>query len=545
MTRAAIYARYSSDKQNDRSIEDQITLCRALAIREGFTVTATYDDRAQSGASTIGRDGLQRLYADARRGAFDVVVTESLDRLSRDQEDLAGLDKRLRFLGIGIYTANDGSVGQVHIGVRGMLGALFLKDVADKTRRGLAGVVDSGRHAGGRAYGYRPVPGRAGELTIDEAEAAIVRRIFADYLAGNSPRAIACALNSENVAGPRSSWNASTITGSRERQNGILRNRLYEGTIVWNRQAFIKDPDTGRRVSRPNAADQHRTVPAPHLRIVPEAAWAAVQARLADRSYETAGYHRRPAYLLSGLLKCGHCGSGYVTSGAGRVGCSRHREAGTCDNARTLRRAEIEDRVIAAVRDNLLDAEFAAEYVRVFHEEMRELQRGERQARAAADKKLADATAAIDRLVRAIAEGLIEDAEARPRMAELRAAKAGAEAALESIADAGNIIELRPGMVDRYRQRIENIHTALRSDDLRERQETIADFRALVTSVEISSAGPRRPAAIAVHGTIAALVDRAAAQTKTPIPGDRYGGDLVAGTRNGRSPQLPTIRLVA
>jgi site-specific DNA recombinase len=92
------------------------------------------------------------------------------------------------FAGIKIITVQDSVAGEIHIGVKGLLGALYLKDLAQKTHRGQAGVVRDGRHNGGRSYGYRPVLGRPGVLEIYEAEAAVVRRICRDYLGGRSPR---------------------------------------------------------------------------------------------------------------------------------------------------------------------------------------------------------------------------------------------------------------------------------------------------------------------------------------------------------------------
>ena len=89
MKRAAIYARFSSEKQNDRSCRDQIDLCRAWAERESMIVVAEYSDEAVSGASTVNRLGLGRLMRDSREKAFDVVLCEALDRLCRDQADLA------------------------------------------------------------------------------------------------------------------------------------------------------------------------------------------------------------------------------------------------------------------------------------------------------------------------------------------------------------------------------------------------------------------------------------------------------------------------
>jgi site-specific DNA recombinase len=122
MNAVAIYARYSSDQQRDASIEDQIQLCQERAVREGWRVRQCYTDHAISGASLI-RPGVQALLQDAYAGQFGIILAESIDRLSRDQEDIA-------------------------------LCALYLRDLADKTRRGLRGRVEAGKSGGGNSYGY-------------------------------------------------------------------------------------------------------------------------------------------------------------------------------------------------------------------------------------------------------------------------------------------------------------------------------------------------------------------------------------------------------
>jgi site-specific DNA recombinase len=168
MKRAALYARFRSDKQNERSCRDQLDLCRSWAEkRGGIIIVAEYADEAVSGASTINRLGLGRMMRDARDGAFDLVICEALDRLSRDQADLATIKKQLTFLEIGISTVQDGDVGAMHIGLKGLMGEMFLADLAQKTRRGQRARVATGASGGGRSYGYDPVPGRPGEMTIN------------------------------------------------------------------------------------------------------------------------------------------------------------------------------------------------------------------------------------------------------------------------------------------------------------------------------------------------------------------------------------------
>lgn len=178
MTTAAIYARFSTDLQNERSIDDQVALCRAYAERNGLTVVGTYADHARSGSSTLNRDDWQRLMRDADVGAFQVVIAEDIDRISRDEADYHAARKRLTFLGIKIHSAHGGEISSIEGSVRAMMGALYLENLAQKTRRGLAGVIAQGRHPGGRVFGYRSIPGRPGELQIDEEQAAVVRRIF-------------------------------------------------------------------------------------------------------------------------------------------------------------------------------------------------------------------------------------------------------------------------------------------------------------------------------------------------------------------------------
>src|SRR5258708_34043599 len=113
--RVSIYARYSSDKQREASIEDQVRLCEERAAREGWKVVKRYTDRAISGASLV-RPGIQALMRDAPAGKFDLVLTESLDRLSREQEDIAGSYKRLRFAGVTMQTPSEGQTAELHLG---------------------------------------------------------------------------------------------------------------------------------------------------------------------------------------------------------------------------------------------------------------------------------------------------------------------------------------------------------------------------------------------------------------------------------------------
>jgi len=151
--KVAIYARYSTDMQSSASIEDQIRQCQEYADREGWQLYNCYTDHAISGASLM-RPGVQMLLQDAAAGKFDIILSEALDRLSRDQADIAGIFKRMQFSDVRMQTLSEGEISNLHIGLKGTMNAMFLKDLADKTRRGLRGRVEKGKSGGGLTYGY-------------------------------------------------------------------------------------------------------------------------------------------------------------------------------------------------------------------------------------------------------------------------------------------------------------------------------------------------------------------------------------------------------
>ena len=153
--RAAIYARYSTALQSDRSIEDQVELCRSYLRREGYDEVAVFEDRARTSETLIGRVGLAQLLEAARNRSFDALVVECVDRISRDAGDLHQVSKHLRFNEIDIISANEGVQNEIQIGVRGLMGTLFLKDLREKIHRGMVGNIREGLSAGGKAYPWK------------------------------------------------------------------------------------------------------------------------------------------------------------------------------------------------------------------------------------------------------------------------------------------------------------------------------------------------------------------------------------------------------
>ena len=388
MTRAVIYARYSSDKQREASIEDQLRLCRTSIESRGWTYLHAYNDKGISGATSL-RPGYQHLLEDGRAQQFDVVVAEALDRISRDQEDIAAFYKRMTFSGIQIVTAAEGEITELHVGLKGTMNALFLKDLAQKTRRGLEGRIRDGKSGGGRCYGYDVVTRLGsdgavcrGERKINDGLAAVVRRIFEDYAQGKSPRRIAFDLNREGISAPSGgAWGASTINGNAARGTGILNNELYIGRLVWNRLTYVKDPETGKRNSRLNPESNWVTREVSELRIIDDDLWSQVKKRqratrkdtrpdLADIPFWD---RRRPRYLFSGLMKCGACGGGYSKLSQNLFGCSTARNKGTCSNRLNIRRDVLEATVLDGLRSHLMDPDLFKEFADEFYREVNRL----------------------------------------------------------------------------------------------------------------------------------------------------------------------------
>lgn len=168
---------------------------------------------------------------------------------------------------VPIITLAEGEISELHVGLKGTMNALFLKDLAAKTHRGLRGRVEDGKSGGGLCYGDRVVKklDERGELIrgdreIDEAQAIVALRIFKEFASGISPRAIARTLNAEGVAGPDGSlWNDSTIRGHVERGTGIINNELLEPAALRQRPEHWTAGVTHERGIRVNRRRRYRT----------------------------------------------------------------------------------------------------------------------------------------------------------------------------------------------------------------------------------------------------------------------------------------------
>ena len=524
MTRVVIYARYSDEElQSENSIDDQVRICKARAEAEGWEVTQIYTDHGISGASMLLRPGIQTLMQHSQMSMFDIVLTEGLDRLSRDQEDVAGIYKRIKFGGAEIYSLSDGGiVSEIHIGLKGTMNALFLKDLAIKVHRGLSGRVDKGKSGGGICYGYRVVKeiGTNGELITGEREiikeeAEVIRQIFKDYVAGVSPKKIARQLNRDGIPCPSGNdWGASTINGNRRRGTGIINNELYVGRLVWNRQKYIKDPDTGKRVSKANPQSQWQITEVSHLRIVEQELWDKVKAKQKVLDSKTGVQaKRRPKNLFSFLLKCGCCGGGMSIVSTGRYGCSAARNKGTCENRLTIKQELIEQTVLGGLKRDLMRPDL----VEAFCEEYARRTNALRKARFAKIHRLKDELTKLE----ADKENIIEAIKSGIPASEVKAS-------LDKVINRREEIEkflveqdvpevgLHPSMAGRYKKEITELIASLNQDGTKEEASTL--LRGLINKVVLIPTSCNSEYSIDLHGDLAGILTVAAGNEALASP---------------------------
>ncbi len=334
--RCAVYARYSTDKQNPLSIDDQVRKCRSFALCQGWGVLDDhiYSDQAVCGAA-LERSGLKKLLLVATSAGhpFDCILIDDSSRLTRKLADALNLYERLTFAGIRVVAVSQGvdtdsPQAELLISVHGLIDAVYSRELAQKTHRGMQGRALEGLATGGRCFGYRTVKTDNGSarLEVVPEEAAIIRRMFEMYGEGISLRRIAWQLNSEGVRSPQPQKGRVSRSWCTSSTRTILTNQRYLGKLVWNKKRKIRVPGTNRRVYRPRPEPEWVTVEAPHLRIVTDELWASVRRRfkLVREMWgrETgkpglASGQQRQVYLFSGLLRCGECG-GSITLVSGR-----------------------------------------------------------------------------------------------------------------------------------------------------------------------------------------------------------------------------------
>jgi DNA invertase Pin-like site-specific DNA recombinase len=190
--RAAIYSRFSTDRQNESSIADQVRVCTEHADGRGWQVVERFEDQGISGAALGNRPGVLKLQEAAFAGRFDAVLATDLSRLSRSQGDLSKMIDRLVAKGIRVVGVQDGYDSsrrghKLQAGLSGIIGEAFREMVKDRTYAALESRAKEKKLTGGRAYGYRSGKvDRARRTSYERYSAALLTARVAERLPPSS-----------------------------------------------------------------------------------------------------------------------------------------------------------------------------------------------------------------------------------------------------------------------------------------------------------------------------------------------------------------------
>ena len=486
MIMAAIYARKSTEQRgvsdDAKSVVRQVENARAFATGKGWTVRDehVFADDGISGAEFERRPGLQALRAAAAQRAFRYVIVADQSRLGREAVETQWVLKELKRADVDVYAYLDGTP----LTPRNAIGKVMtsLRAFGDETHRELsaqkAHEAHQSKHArghvvGGRTFGYRNVDVDDGEdahgrprrshviREIVPEEAAVVRRIFELYAAGNGLKRIATALTKDEAPSPKAFtrkhgtglppvgvWVPSTV-------RHVLRNEIYRGVYVWNKTK--KRNDDGQQAQQPRPESEWRRTAVPEWRIVSDDLWNSVHAMLKDQSqlavrFSNGKLQGRPVRkaltnLLAGLAECGVCGGGLVvetyktSDGKPRRShyvCARRRANGKCNNTQRLELNETNEVILSAIEKHALTPE-AIERVILRSKESAQEDVGQRlmKERKDIDKKIA-------RFLKAIEAG-VDPVTVAPKLKDLEARKAEI---ITMMSDLQPIPRLPPELVD-------------------------------------------------------------------------------------------------
>lgn len=354
MNNAVIYARYSSDKQTEDSIEAQVRACKDYAAVKGYNVIDVYSDEAISGkgSKTASRTQYQKMLRDCKKGTFNTILIHKYDRIARNVGEHVNLTAKLQDMNIElIATAQDfGNSNEAKI-MRTLMWSLseyYIDNLATETRKGLKETALKGLHNGGYApFGYDVVNQ---QYVINELEAVFVRKMFN-----------AC-LNREGYKNIIQELENCGITGKRGKPikypqiYEILRNEKYTGVYVYSEKQEKNRTD---RRSKPNAIRIENALPI----IIDKAKFDEVQKIMNERKQSG----RKADYLCSGLVYC-ECGAKMHGMRSERKGHTYHYyycskkcgapvihiedvDKAACEYLTTLLSKENQDRITKALRE--------------------------------------------------------------------------------------------------------------------------------------------------------------------------------------------------
>ncbi len=331
MKNAVIYARYSSDKQSEQSIEGQVRVCKEFAERNNYRIADIYIDRAISG-KTDNRPALQKMLKDSAEKTFEIVIVYKLDRFARDRYASAVNKALLKKNGVKLVSAveniTESPEGIILESLIEGMAEYYSVELAQKVKRGRVESINKGNTIGGvLTFGYKIVDKKH---QIDEDKAEVVKDVFQKYISGWLIKDLVEYLNNKGLKFSRAS-----VTR-------LLENRRYTGIFKFNGVEY-KD-----------------YMP----KIIDDITFEKAQHCLSKNRKQAGKYKAKYNYLLSGKLFCGYCDKLiYGESCTNKVGnkyyyykCSTNKkEAGKC-KCLVLKKEELENKIIEETQHHIFDS---------------------------------------------------------------------------------------------------------------------------------------------------------------------------------------------
>lgn len=418
-----LYMRYSSDRQNEQSIEGQQRICQKYCEQCGYNIVDIYVDRALSAFhDTAKRTEFLRMIADSEKKQWQGIVVYKLDRFARNRYDSATYKARLKRNGVRVISAteniSDNPEGVLLESVLEGMAEFYSKELSQKITRGMYETAHKHQNVGGTLpLGYK-VENK--KLVIDPTTAPIVQEAFRRYAEGDTITEI---IESFNNRGFKTSRGAAFNKNSFK---SIFKNVRYIGTYTY------KD------------YRQEGAVPA----IIDKETFEAVQRRLTVNEHAPARNKAVVDYVLAQKLFCGHCGMAMTGEcGEGRNGrhyyytCSGRKRLHSCKK-RNMRKDDIEYTVAKAAMELLNDE--TIEYYADLAEKANAEEMSNNTLIPSLENKIKEIDQSVSRLLRMVEQGA-ESHALTMRLNELEKEKRDTEKWL--IKERGMVIEFNKELV--------------------------------------------------------------------------------------------------
>ena len=411
MEKAVIYARYSSDKQTEQSIEGQVRECEIFAKAKNLSIIGKYVDRAMTGKADK-RPDFQRLVKDSAKGLFDYVIVYQLDRFARNRFDSAHYKHLLKKNGVKVLSAKeniaDDPSGILMETVLEGMAEYYSAELAQKVKRGMYEGFLKGHTSGSGCYGYDLIPvdpsnsnSKTKKFVVNKAESEIVRQVFDMYVGGKTLKEIRTWLQVNNIKNKQGKiYHLNTITR-------MITNPKYIGTLTFGEQV------------RENAIPP----------IVDKEIFEQAQRRAVRNKKNVNSFKSKERYLLSMKTICGFCKKPIAAdSGTSKQGhmiryykCYTKKKLGlSCDKVQHGK-DKLEFGVVRAIMNKLQEQgmiEMIAKQIVEYNNEMQTNPKLEHY-----ESQLRECGKSLDNIMRAVEQGLF-NSKTQERMLQLESEKA-------------------------------------------------------------------------------------------------------------------------